>query len=414
MMKFRKSILIISASPGGLEASQVYLLSRGWDVKTTDDLKEAMQALAEVKPEAVLICMDHPNKNINMLPKLILERVRCCVIATAQKSTLQNYTLIHATDCEYKLFPPSSGPAIERTVSKYAKKLSEMMGTLNTNELKRSGISPKIFKLNVNEKPDMNVMDYSNFTTNKGVGYNIIPEEPSPKAPPAILVRGAESIIADIIEPAQEKEKARSVWTPIQSTTNMTCMQIECQSFQGYLVAALGKDCRLDDTFVAVIHKHLVKFLEEQGEKISSSDIFQMQIKPVAFLDWAEECGEFLKKSIHKGNEIAFAFFPFQGVRASYESSASDEMISVPIDELYGDTKVGFDVYIFFPTNNKYVLYTPANSVFYTHQQQRLLERGIATVHLKRTDIKELNRYRAQRYFNAIIEEYNSSNDLAA
>jgi hypothetical protein len=413
MAKFNKSILIISASPGGLEASQLYLASRGWIVKITDDLKLALQYLGESQPEVVLVCLDHPNKNIKLLPKLILERVRCCVIVTTQKSTLAHYNLLHRANCDYKLFPPSSGPAIEKTASKYLKKMASLWDTPAGKEPKRSGISPRMFKLNINQRPTETVMDYANLGINQKFEVNLSGEGSRQEAS-NILVRGAESLISEIIAPTSPKEKEDVVWTPIQSTTNITCMLIECKGFQGYLVAALGKDCRLDETFVSVIHKHLTKFLEEQGEVVSASDTFQMQIKPVAFLDWAEEYADFLKKSVHKGNEIAFAFFPLEGVRASYQSSAVDGMLSVPIKELYGDTKVNFDVYIFFPANNKYVLYTPAGSVFYSHQQQRLSERGVTSVHIKREDLKELNRYRAQRYFNAIVDEYNSESDLSA
>lgn len=413
MVNFKKSILIISASPGGLESSRGYLAGRGWTVKSTDDLKEALQYLGDNQPDVVLVCMDHPNKNIQLLPKLILERVRCCVIATTQVSTLENYNLLHSVDCEYKLFPPSSGPAIERMASKYVKKIEETLREKQPTETKRSGISPRVFRLNVNGKPQETVLDYANIGIKSKFELDLGTEAPAEQSP-NLLVRGAESVINEIIVPAAENEKPVVNWTPIQSTTNMTCMLIECKSFQGYMVAALGKDCRLDEGFTALIHRHLIKFLEEQGEVVSTSDIFQMQIKPVAFLDWAEEYAEFLKKSIHKGNEIAFAFFPLEGVRASYQSSATENMLAVPIDELYGDSKVNFNVYIFFPANNRYVLYTPAGSVFYTHQQERLLSRGIKSIHIKREDLKELNRYRAQKYFNAIIDEYNSGNDLPA
>lgn len=407
MVKFNKSILLISASPGGLKPSQGYLVSRGWLVNETSDLKEALRIITSKQPEIVVACLDHPNKSINILLSLIRERLRCCVIATTQKSNLKNYSLLQEDAIEQKLFPPVSGPAIERCIIKYFKKMESLFGVVTTPDSRRSGISPKMFRINPSS-PD-NVIDYANLGNSRPFSLDLS-SELKPFQPQHVLARGTDRVINDLLL----AEENKSVKKPLGLATKMTCMLIESRHFNGYVVAAMGHDCHMDEIFTAIIYKHLVRFLEEQGEPVSATDIFQMNIKPVPFLSWASECAEFLKKSVHKGNEVAFAFFPVHGVRASYMPSASGEMLAVPIEEMYGNTKVDFDVYIFFPTNNRYVLYTPAGAIFYTHQQERLRERGVSAVHIKKENLKDLNRYRAQRYFHTIIDEYISGRELAA
>jgi hypothetical protein len=409
VIKFNKSILLISATPKGLKPTQGYLSSRGWKVDETNDLKQALHIITTTHPEVVVACIDHANKNIGILLDLVRQRLRCCVIVTSEGSTLNHHALIQDSSYEHKIYPPLSGPSVERFMSKYFKKLESLFGIVTAPDTKRSGISPKSFRLNINAKASENVIDYANIDFNRRFNIDLAAET-KPHNPRHLLVKGTEKVINELIIPTIQKGSV----TPLKKSTNVTCMLIECRSFNGYVVAALGEDCHLDEIFTALIYKHLIKFLEDQGEPVLTTDIFQMNIKPVAFLDWAAEYAEFLKQSVHKTNEIAFAFFPLQGVRASYQPSTSGEMLALPIEELYGDTKVGFDVYIFFPANNRYVLYTPSGAVFYSYQQQRLRERGVTTVHIKRDDLKELNRYRAQKYFNAIIDEYNSADDLPA
>ncbi len=406
-LELQKNILIIPASPGGLASTGKFLEANGWAVNCEYDLKLALEYLMTHQPEVVLVCMDHSNKNVSVLPDLILEKIRCCVIATTQQSTVENYRLLKKTKCAYKLFPPSAGPAVLRVFTKHENRLNGLINIRESYEVKRSGISPKIFRLHSKENQPSQTIDYANLDyKSKSMAY--------PDRVPSnnILVQGTERLISEIIESDSTRVSEKLPLQKIDKTSQITCMLIECQRFQGYLVAALGADCHLDENFNAIIRKHLIQFMQDQDEAVSALETFNMFIKPVAFLDWAAEYADFLRRSIHKHNEIAFAFFPLEGVRGSYQPADLDGMLSVPIDEFYGENQLGFDLYIFFPANKRYVLYTPSGAVFYDYQKERLTERGIEKLYIRQNDLPELNRYRAQKYFNTIVEEYNSDADM--
>ena len=72
-----------------------------------------------------------------------------------------------------------------------------------------------------------------------------------------------------------------------------------------------------------------------------------------------------------------------------------------------------FDVYVYLPENNKYVIYTPKGGTFYTRQKDRLLEKGVQRMHLKKESIGDVKRYRAQNYLNDKISQY-KNRSLAA
>lgn len=406
-IELQKSILIIPASPGGLTSTKKYLLANGWTVTSHHGFKEALEHLIENKPDAVLVCMDHTNKNVSALPELILERVRTCVIATTQKATVENHRLLQNAKCPFKLFPPSAGSAVMRVFSKYENQLNQPVDIRGSYELKRSGISPKSFRVHGKGERTSDVIDYAN------LNYKF--KQPAPVASYVrvpenqLLILGTERLISEIIE----TENANKL--PVQKierTSQMTCMLIECEKFQGYLVAVLGADCYLDEKFNGIVRKHLIQFLKDQNQTVSAVESFNINIKPVAFLDWANEYADFLRQSIHKENEIAFAFFPLEGVRGSYQPANLDGMLSVPIEDFNSEGPLGFDLYIFFPANKRYVLYTPMGAIFQAHQKERLVDRGIENLYIRQNALPELNRYRAQKYFNTIVEEYNSHVDM--
>ncbi len=401
-MKQEKNILIISVSSGGLSSTRDYFFGQSWSVTCEHSLKEALHTLVTDHPDVVLICMDHLNKNIQRLPQLILERIQCCVIATSEKSTVENYRHLQKANCEYKLFPPNAGPAVLKVYEKYIQNLNKTIDVRGTYENKRSGISPKSFKNNIAKENIFELLEYSNF---EGSSKSKIPQ---------LMIQGTENLISDIIENENSDYTDSTVVYPLKMTSQITCMLIDCAQFQGYLVAAMGSDCHLDAKFNVIICKHLREFLKKQGEAAVELDSFNVIIKPVAFLDWAADYANFLRQSIYKQNEIAFTFFPKSEVRTNYRVSDTDGMVRVPIVDLYGEALVAFNLYIFFPANKKYVLYTSADSIFYNYQKERLIGRGIEVLYIRQEDLSKLNQYRAQKYFNTIVEEYTVRTDMPA
>jgi hypothetical protein len=139
-----------------------------------------------------------------------------------------------------------------------------------------------------------------------------------------------------------------------------------------------------------------------------------LKIKKVEFEDWAVEYADFLKKSVHNGEEIAMAFFPVTNVRAEVGESAAATMASVKLTELEGDKTVEFNMYVYLPSNKKYILYTPKGGKFYGNQKDRLVEKGVQEVHMLKSEVNDLSKYKAQNYLNNLIDGYKKKKGGAA
>lgn len=117
----KKSILIIKANTQSLLAAEGFLRNRDWKIKATANLKEALIYLVQEQPAFVMISVDHPNKKVQKLFKVLAAAFPVCVIGFAEESATASYKALNSAPTEYQIYPPITGPAIERIVNKYYK-----------------------------------------------------------------------------------------------------------------------------------------------------------------------------------------------------------------------------------------------------------------------------------------------------
>jgi hypothetical protein len=200
--------------------------------------------------------------------------------------------------------------------------------------------------------------------------------------------------------------------TKIENSTNVACITVDSPRFSGYLVAALGKNRKVDKAFIDSIKTKLFAYLKANGEVVNNEDSMGIKIQEVEFESWAIEQAEFLRKSVHDGDEVAMAFFPHQDLSTKLEDSASQKMVKMSVDELKEDIAVEFDLYMYMPANNKYLLYTPQGMPFYGKQKENLQGKGVTHMHLRRESVGEVKKYRAQNYLNDKIEAFKAAKKI--
>src|SRR5437868_13725870 len=116
-----KTMLIIKSPSAALTTVEHFLRNRGWKLYSTSNLKEAMVQLLQNKPTYVLICVDHPNKKVRTLPRILNQAFPVAVIVFADSQNSASYKLLNEATSDYRVYPPATGPAIERCVNKFLK-----------------------------------------------------------------------------------------------------------------------------------------------------------------------------------------------------------------------------------------------------------------------------------------------------
>lgn len=490
----KKKLLIIKANSTSLGTVEGFLRNRDWNIKSTTNLKEALIFLVQEQPQFVMVSIDHPNRKVRNLPKILTQAFPVCVIAFAESSSAASFTLLNNCNTEYLLYPPVTGPAVERTVNKYYKdqQTRESSGGFNRSTVPTEGTDGVISikgqgaggdvssahsilqqllsgdemsamatgtagnpiggMINGAGRNSMNGMMTGNASStaphysggNNGLGPEWARQQ-SPADDPSFdsstggshrnnngpswaplegrkkkkdrttpeqieanpAATKQDSIILRGTKDALDKSCLKTSFAEaeaIEDSTNTSCIVVESPRFSGYLITAMGKDRKIDDSFINKIRERLFRFLKENGEHIEDSDPMQLKIKEVPFEDWALAQAEFLRKSVHEGHEVAMAFFPCADVKIATGASADEEMASIHLNELAGDVAVEFNVYIYLPKNNKYVLYTPRGSKFFNVQKQRLQSQGVSNLHILKAEIQDLDKYRAQNFLNEKIQ----------
>lgn len=631
-----KTMLILKSNPTALSVVETFLRNRGWRIYSTANLKEALVQIVSNKPSYVLISVDHPNKKVRALPKLLGQAFPVACIAFAENQNSNSFKMLNESATEYRVYPPVTGPAIERCVNKYLKDQQTRATVQTANDTFKSekdangndmisvkgggngnieikgggdigGDAGKLFAQLMGEdggvtttatssKVDNNQVfataidedDYkptesnfipsgnarnkneenslpsylqsntdkansaqggangfgqtyvqkgsagpggtvvpptgdnsgwgnaqgsnplgSNYTGQQSgpqAGSNYInPQDPMNGASPQGRQddlggagnsrpqypgqpgaqdengwsggdgtgaggaaagngkngKGAEGVPAEGLGSREyRRRQAASNWAPMkdqrdtehikekrarsdanqtliargtqksleesvvirdgvvkekaQDSTSAACIVVESEKFSGYLVAVMGKNRKIDQTFIDSVKTKLFKFLKENGEEVKDGDGMEIKIKQVDFEPWALDYAEFLRKSVHEGNEVAMAFFPRRPIKAILEDSHHKDMAKIQLHELDGDRQVEFDLYVYLPTNNKYVLYTPKGGVFYNKQMDRLKKQGVTHMHVQKDAVSAISKYKAQNYLNDMIDNHEQKQEVAA
>lgn len=511
-------IVILKCKPQSLISVEQYLANRDWEVHSTSSLKAAIGAMIKAQPDYVFIAADHSNKKVRLLPKLIAQALKLNVIGFIESSTPFAMQALNDFKLDYILFPPLSGPSVERLINRIKKdelraveqadrdaarekehstthenpagdpengefvsteavakkrkgqgfymftgekknsknrgegdqEARKLLEELLSDESKSDDSKDQMVLI---QKDPSQLHEYdpgadegtassassessgrtsdqdekSPFTDRQPMASSGRPnthtfQGPKPKekmikvgdfrksAPLAshdsILVQGAQAAMdesAHVIDGLQEVEQ-------LQSSSQVACVVVESERFSGYLVAAMGENRTMDAEFIESVKTKLIEFLKKHGETVKSGeDGMDLRLEEVDFEDWAVDQAEFLRKSIHGGNEVAMAFFPNPHTQIRLEQSANENMLQMDIGELKEDIPVEFDMYIYMPTNNKYLLYTPQGRKMAGEQKGRLIDKGVQKIHLRKDSEGQVKKYRAQVFLNDKIAAYRNA-----
>ncbi len=220
----------------------------------------------------------------------------------------------------------------------------------------------------------------------------------------SLILKGTQEALEQIIIKSDPSIPAQEISKTI---SNVSCFTVQSPKISGYLVAAMGNNEKISLSFIELVRQRLFQYLIKNGELVEdNSSLMDLQLEPVDFQDWAISEGEFLRKSIHENNEVALAFFPSSNTKISWEPSPNEDMIQVTLDNIKEDAPLDFDLYVYLPSNNKFILYTPEGGSLFANQKSRLQERGITHLHLKKESSEKLTPYKARVTLSEEIERY--------
>jgi hypothetical protein len=117
----KKVLLFVTNLPENLKIVLSFLGKREFHVFVETEIKEAVVKVFEKKPDFIFIAWDHSDKKIMMLPKLLENSTASIMVPFINKNTKESIFRFGQCPLNPKLYPPISGPAIERLILKHSK-----------------------------------------------------------------------------------------------------------------------------------------------------------------------------------------------------------------------------------------------------------------------------------------------------
>lgn len=113
-----KVLLFITDWPDQLKSVIAFLKKRNYDVHTVSDLKDSVTKIFEIHPQFVFLAWDHNDRKVTTFAKLLGQTTSAPIIPFINKNTKDSILRFGACPLSPKLYPPLSGPAVERLVLK--------------------------------------------------------------------------------------------------------------------------------------------------------------------------------------------------------------------------------------------------------------------------------------------------------
>ncbi len=511
----KKNIFIIKANEGTLR-SETFLINRGWNLSNTTDLKKALAILLTQSVQYIMISVDHPSPKAKRLPGIIAKTINVPVILFSENTNQNGVTALRASAHPYILYPPVSGPSIERIISKIEKDLAKSKeendeairvgGSVEGADYKKTQgqkkmglaemvhlfegegqsdmlsasesqpqanmkkateangswtpLSPYKHKSSETNPSNSEVLNHENYQKSmstaaiqsdqkdsiyNGSGSNNFGYEDNASLEQiltdfdgksridkhnlssktkmndnrvtafrsktgennsSIFVMGIEHALASSnITDASTKNFGLA---KVSKCSRVQCFEVQSDEFSGYVVMAYGAKLLDQKDFTEVLKSHLIGYLEKNGFHIKIGQLLEIKLSEVSFEEWSMEEASFLRKSIHNDSEVAVSFFPMSYKHGPIELSAKSHMRKITLNEIRSELPLEFDMYLYFPINEKYVLFTGKDNLIGENRYSRLVEAGVTDIHLRKESEKDLSRYRVQNFLNDMILEFSA------
>lgn len=518
----RKKVFVIKAKSNSLKPAENFLKNRTWEIISAHEMRVALATLFRHNIDYAMIGVDHPHSHVLKLLDIINQTIKIPVILFAETMTPQAAHMLRTTKHPYVLFPPVSGPAIERMLLKIEKDRSQQLqrtsetrfsdllpddstairisstgpGAFDHSQMNGSfseadiaklfegdGLSPMMSATQEGLKSDIlslyqkGASSHSISEEQEGdsalslsemqAGHGSAPllsetqhAQPAASTSKSSSVRKGSTIdlslwpgtikppsaasekrhnpvgdssfkpkIADaggydrqvrhksLMENGTEAALAKAVVADATDTppvaissaksTNVGCFAVQSDGVSGVIVVAYGNDRIVDRKFANDLQDHLLIFMKENGLEFKIEDIINLKIEQVEFEEWSEREAVFLSKSIHAGCELALGFFINTSPKGRLEPSAQKHMLKMSLSEIRVDHSLEFDVYLYLPQNGKYIRYVGKSGNLSGLQRDKLTQKGVTELHVKKEAETEISRYRMKNFLNDKINHYN-------
>lgn len=401
----RKSILIIKAPAHNLRPVEHYLEKRSFKVFVEHDIKMAMLKLAEVQPSIIFLAWDHPNLKIMDLPQQMAQVTKATIIPYTMGFTKDDVRKLDACAMNPKLYPPISGPAIERLVAKFVKieirKNSDYDEIVNGYKTEKVPETPTVVtrvspvavepalappvkparQTNVivikQQKRQEILLSYKKKTLSTGVTAEL------KKTFPVQVKIPIERLLLTATKTAEPK------------SYRAYCLAVVCETWCGYLTVISDHPLEMGP-----LRKIFTNWIKENFENViehDEHDFVEINNFEPELLELFEKGAEYHEKLDTPNFDLRVCFFSVEPAKMNIEMSDDHSLIKMSTDDIPANKELPFSLHLHLPENKKYIVYTQANKILSTEQKNRLIANKILMLYTPVSFEKEFKKFLTEK-----------------
>lgn len=425
--KVKTKLFFLKSFPNDLKTIEGYLAKRNFEIMSESDLREGILKLIPFEPAFVFIAWDHPNEKILSVPKVIHQSSAAAIVPYITSSTKeQTRKLESATNYTHKLYPPISGPAIMRIITKIEREAIEdakdptrrgamnlgpgssinVQGSFSSEDLEKF---LKDIENAEKEKADAKkALQDALLKRNQAKLKSLQLQSLDEKLKGLLQKKFEEDVRGQMLEIAQTSSEGEQVTVTPDKTSirKLLCVIVQSASWCGYLLVSSQIEINNDD-YMSLIQAWLQDQLVDLAE-ISKYDYFEVKLDVGNYSElktWVQERSDYLEFVEVDKNEIFVSFFTLDPKYLMLELNEEHQMLEVPIEIIDVDRSLPFSLFIHLPENKKYLMYTLPHQSLLSSQKQRLVDKNVQTLFTPVEFEAELKKLKAEKFLNSSYQQ---------
>lgn len=424
-MEAKKKLFFVASNSKNIKYVENFLLKRNFEVLLDSDLDSSLSRIISLQPDFIFLPLDHANGRIVAMINAINSLTKGVTVLFVQNNTKESIRKLEYSKCPFKLYPPMSGPAVERLVLKTIKANAT---TTTTTEIKSKEANLEVFESNFS---NVNVIEnQSNIafvqkgrrgellkTKNQQLG-TYQRKELSEQLRQELKTGFGDKVkmpIADLIEtyydngpsaPAGPSTKnfqeASSSVDNYEARSSTYCLTIQSLTWCGYLI--IHADFEIDfslakNVFQTWLASHLVELQE-----FTETDQFQISITNPDYQTFAKAEAEYIEVLSIYDKEVTVSFFSVDPQNLSIDLLELQH-IGIPVQMIPTAHVLPLNAFVYLPLNQKFLLFALQNEKVDVTKLQRLSEKSIEKLYTPIEFEKEFRALRAEEFLNSLMKK---------
>jgi hypothetical protein len=123
----KQKLFILKAKSKNLKNAEQFLKNRDFEVVSTTDMKVAISTILSGQASVIMLSADHTNPKVLKLPQIIQQSFNPIIIIFSEGVSQKGIAALRECRHPYVLYPPVSGPAVERMILKIEREKKEKL-----------------------------------------------------------------------------------------------------------------------------------------------------------------------------------------------------------------------------------------------------------------------------------------------